>query len=125
MQTDDIILVWLKAPKLTWLYVRTGIEPEAQLAGKLVLTNVPDGVWIAEWLDTIENQWIRRSVERSANGKLVLETPPIQKSVAVRLLRSISASAATDARTPLRMLRVPRRFSTLRISGSSEPCAQA
>jgi hypothetical protein len=90
MQTDDIILLWLKAPKLTWLYARLGIEPEAQPSGKLVLTDVPDGLWIAEWLDTIENRWIRRSVERSTNGKLTLETPPIQKSVAVRLFRSRS-----------------------------------
>jgi len=99
MQTEDIILVWLKAPKLTWLYARLGIEPEAQPSGELVLTNVPDGVWIAEWLDTIENQWIRRSAEQSASGRLTLETPPIEKSVAVRLFRSGETAAGADAGT--------------------------
>ncbi|MEA3226021.1 MAG: DUF5060 domain-containing protein, partial [Planctomycetota bacterium] len=44
LQTDDIILLWLKSPKLTWLYVRMGIEPREQPAGKLVLADVPDAV---------------------------------------------------------------------------------
>ena len=87
MQTDDIILVWLKAPKLTWLYARTGIEPEAQPPGKLTLTNVPDGTWVAEWLDTVQNKWLQRSVEKSRNNELTIETPPIRQSVAVRLFK--------------------------------------
>lgn len=90
MQSDDIILLWLKSPKLTWLYARMGVEPQEQPAGKLVLDNVPDGAWVAEWLDTIRNKWIRRSVEESANGKLTLETPPIQRSVTVRLFKVYS-----------------------------------
>jgi len=86
-QTDDIILLWLKSPKLTWLYARMGIEPQEQPAGKLVLTNIPEGVWIAEWLDTIENRWIKHSVEESKNGVLSIETPPVRRSIAVKLLR--------------------------------------
>ncbi len=90
MQSDDIILLWLKSPKLTWLYARTGVEPEEQPSGKLVLGGVPDGTWAAEWLDTIRDKWIRRSVEESVNGKLTLETPPIQRSVTVRLFKVYS-----------------------------------
>ena len=99
IQTDDIILLWLKAPKLTWLYSRMGIEPEEQPSGRLTLVGVPDGIWIAEWLDTIENMWIKRSVERSVNGTLTLETPPIQKSVAVRLFRSGETTDAIRSRS--------------------------
>jgi hypothetical protein len=91
MQTDDIILVWLKAPKLTWLYARLGIEPQKQAAGRLVLANVPDGTWVAEWLDTIQNKWLQRSVEISRDDKLTIETPPIRQSVAVRLFKAENA----------------------------------
>jgi len=87
MQTEDIILLWLKSPKLIWLYDRMGIQPKEQPAGSLVLAHVPDGTWVAEWLDTIENRWMARTVERSADGKLVLPTPPVRHSAAVRLFR--------------------------------------
>jgi hypothetical protein len=87
LQTEDVILLWLKSPKLTWLYSRMGVVPEEQSSGKLVLAGVPDGVWVAEWLDTMQDEWIMRTVERAADGKLVLETPPIKRSVAVRLLK--------------------------------------
>ena len=91
LQTRDIILLWLKNPKLTWLNGRMGIEPQEQPSGKLVLANVPDGVWVAEWLDTIENRWLQRSVEQAVNGKLSIETPPISRSVAARLFKMNSA----------------------------------
>ena len=87
MQTHDMILIWLKSPKLTWLYSRTGIKAPEQHDGELVLTNIPDCQWTAEWLDTIDNKWIRRSVEKSTNGKLILKTPTIQQSAAVRLFK--------------------------------------
>jgi hypothetical protein len=105
-QTDDIILLWLKSPKLTWLYGRMCVVPEQQASGKLVLAGVPDGVWAAEWLDTIDNKWILRTVERAADGQLVLETPPIRRSVAVRLLRMDEVcrpapSATSNAKTAM------------------------
>ena len=81
MQSDDIILLWLKSPKLTWLYGRMGVEPQTQPAGRLVLANAPDGTWVAEWLDTIQNTW----VEKSRDNELTIETPSIRQSVAVRL----------------------------------------
>jgi len=106
-QTDDIILLWLKSPKLTWLYARMGVVPEEQPPGKLVLTGVPDGWWTAEWLDTIGNKWILRTVERAAGGQLVLETPPIRRSVAVRLFKADEAArpmpgAMSDTKTAIK-----------------------
>ncbi len=91
-QTHDIILLWLKNPKFTWLQVRMGIEPQEQPAGKLVLANVPDGIWVGEWLDTVENKWIKRSVAESRNGILNIETPPIRRSIAVRFFKVKNAS---------------------------------
>ncbi|MEA3226022.1 MAG: hypothetical protein U9Q07_08735, partial [Planctomycetota bacterium] len=70
-----------------WLYSRMGTEPKEQTSGRLVLAGVPTCTWSAEWLDTLKNEWIGRTVERSANGRLTLETPPIRGSVAVRLFR--------------------------------------
>ncbi|HUT91977.1 MAG TPA: hypothetical protein VMY37_20950, partial [Thermoguttaceae bacterium] len=96
LQTEDVILLWLKSPKLTWLYSRMGVVPEEQFSGKLVLAGAPDGVWIAEWLDTMQDEWIMRTVERTADGQLVLETPPIKRGVAVRLLK------VDEARYPMR-----------------------
>jgi hypothetical protein len=87
-QTDDMILLWLKNPKLTWLHAKMGIEPQDQPGGQLELGNVPDGAWIAEWMDTTANKWLARSVEESRDGRLRIQTPPIQQSVAVRLFRA-------------------------------------
>ena len=42
-QTDDIILLWLKSPKLTWLYGRMGVVPQEQSSGGLLLAGGPDG----------------------------------------------------------------------------------
>ncbi|MFC1717795.1 hypothetical protein ACFL6S_29315, partial [Candidatus Poribacteria bacterium] len=84
-QTGDIILLWIKNPKLTWLYSRMGSEAQEQPAGKLVLTNIPDGIWIAEWLNTMENRWIKHSVEGSREGIISIETPPIHRSIAMKL----------------------------------------
>jgi len=86
-QTDDIIMLWLKNPKLTWLYSRMGFEPQEQPAGELVLANIPEGIWIAEWLDTMENRWIKHSVEESREGLLTIETPPVRRSIAVKLFK--------------------------------------
>ncbi|MBN1676221.1 MAG: DUF5060 domain-containing protein [Kiritimatiellae bacterium] len=87
LQTDDVILVWLKHPRFTWLHARTGIEPDEQPAGMLTIGGVSDGTWVAEWFDTVENQLIRRSAEQAEGGRLVLNTPPVKTSGAVRLFR--------------------------------------
>ena len=65
-----------------------GTRPETQPPGKLVLKNVPDGTWVAEWLDTVENKWIQHTVEESRNGRLVITTPPVSRSVAIKLIKS-------------------------------------
>jgi len=64
-----------------------GIYPGQQPSGKLILNNVPEGIWVAEWIETVDNKWIQRASEKSESGKLILETPPILNSVAVRLTK--------------------------------------
>lgn len=86
-QANDIIMLWIKNPKLTWLYSRMGFKPQEQPAGILALNNVPDGIWIAEWVDTMENRWIKHSVEESRAGKLHLDVPPVCRSIAVKLFK--------------------------------------
>jgi len=87
LQSEDMILLWLKSPKFTWLYEKMGIYPGQQPSGKLILNNVPEGIWVAEWIETVDNKWIQRASEKSESGKLILETPPILNSVAVRLTK--------------------------------------
>lgn len=91
-QTDDIILLWLKNQKFTWLHARMGIESREQSSGQLHLANIPNGVWIAEWLDTVDNRWLERSIEEARNGRMRIKTPPVQRSMVVRLFRVRSVS---------------------------------
>lgn len=85
LQTDDFILLWLKNPKYTVLHEMVGIEFKEQPEGSLVLSNVPDGSWKAEWVNTINAESIRSEIVLSSKGKLLLKTPSIRESVAVRL----------------------------------------
>ena len=85
IQAEDTILIWLKHQKYTWLHARTGVEPDEQSAGVLTLADVRDGAWVAEWMDTVDSKWIGRSVTMVKDGTLALRTPPVKRSVAVRL----------------------------------------
>lgn len=40
----------------------------------------------------MQDEWIMRTVERTAGGQLVLKTPPIRQSVAVRLFKADEAA---------------------------------
>jgi len=51
----------------------------------LELEKVPDGSWVAEWVNTVDSTEVRRELVVSSGQKLVLKTPPTEKSVAVRL----------------------------------------
>ena len=88
MQTDDVILVWLKNPKFTWLHKNMLIAPEEQPEGTLELTGIADGAWVAEWFDTVEAKLFNREIVRAENGRLILSTPKVTKSAAVRLLKT-------------------------------------
>jgi hypothetical protein len=87
MQTDDYVLIWLKHPEFNWMFNRMGMQPQQQAEGRLSLRNVSDGNWLVEWLDTVSGKWLHRQAVNSVNGKLVLETPPVHRSVAARLVR--------------------------------------
>ncbi len=84
-QTDDYLLLWLKHPEFNWMYRRMGLRTEEQPAGRLILRDVPDGRWDAQWMDTVEARPVGQETVTSKNGIMVLKTPPTAKSVVVRL----------------------------------------
>ncbi|MPZ18849.1 MAG: hypothetical protein GEV06_13175 [Luteitalea sp.] len=63
------------------------INSSPQSAGTLELQGVPNGTWIAEWMNTLDGTSIRTELVESADHQLVLSTPAVEKSVAVRLQR--------------------------------------
>lgn len=85
LQTDDYILLWIKSPKYTVLHELMNLAIPEQPEGLLTLNNVPDGSWIAEWVNTIDSKNIKTELVKSGKGKLVLKTPAIDKSIAIRL----------------------------------------
>jgi hypothetical protein len=85
IQTNDFILLWLKNQKFTVLHEMVGIPLEVQAEGILELAEVPDGTWLAEWVNTVDAIVIRSELVNSSKGKLILQTPITGKSVAVRL----------------------------------------
>ena len=85
LQTEDYILVWLKNPKFTIMHEMANVPMQKQGDGLLTLQDVPTGTWLAEWLNTVDGSFIRREVVKSSGNKLVLETPAVTESVAVRL----------------------------------------
>lgn len=87
LQSEDHILVWLKNPKFTILHSLVDASMESRPEGLLELQNVPDGTWEAEWINTVDANWLKTEVVESENHRLVLETPVVGKSVAIRLRR--------------------------------------
>jgi len=85
LQSDDFILLWLKNQKFTVLHEMVGIGLQTQPEGVLELQKVPNGTWMAEWVNTINASTIRTELVESDNHTLVLQTPPVKESIAVRL----------------------------------------
>lgn len=85
MQTDDYILLWLKNQKFTLLHEMNNIGVASQPEGILELDNIPDGTWMAKWVNTIDASTIRTELVKSKGGKVILQTPFVDKSIAVRL----------------------------------------
>jgi hypothetical protein len=61
----------------------TGIIPQPE--GILELQNVSGGFWLTEWINTIDGLTISKELVESKSGKLILKTPVITKSIAIRL----------------------------------------
>ncbi len=85
LQTGDYILLWIKNQKYTLLHELAGIAFVKQPEGILELSSIPDGTWGAEWVNTIDASLIRTELVESENGKLILNTPPVDESIAVKL----------------------------------------
>jgi|WetSurMetagenome_2_1015567.scaffolds.fasta_scaffold03850_6 hypothetical protein len=85
LQSVDYILLWIKNQKYTLLHEMSGIGFTSQPEGILELQNVPEGFWLAEWVNTIDGVTVRKELVKSENQKLVLKTPVIKESVAIRL----------------------------------------
>lgn len=87
LQTNDFMIVWIKNPKFTILHELMGINYQAQAEGVLELKNVRDGQWKALWVNTITSEEVKSELVKCTDGKLVLHTPSIDRSLAVRLER--------------------------------------
>lgn len=85
LQTDDYILLWIKNQKYTLLHELAGIVFVKQPEGILELDSITEGTWAAEWVNTIDASLIRTELVECKGGKLVLNTPPVNESIAVKL----------------------------------------
>jgi hypothetical protein len=85
LQCDDYVLLWLKNQKFTLLHELMAMDLTPQPTGTLELQDVSNGRWLAEWINTLDGASIKTELVESADHELVLSTPVIEKSVAVRL----------------------------------------
>jgi hypothetical protein len=85
IQTHDYILLWLKNQKFTVLHEMVDIAFETQPAGILKLDRIPDGAWLAEWVNTITAETFRKELVEVRNGNLLLHIPEVDESIAIRL----------------------------------------
>jgi len=87
LQSDDYILLWFKNQKYTLLHELASIGFTQQPEGVLELKNVTNGSWIADWVDTIDASVVKTELVVSKGNKLILNTPAVEESIAVRLQR--------------------------------------
>ncbi|HAM11395.1 MAG: hypothetical protein A2X04_12245 [Bacteroidetes bacterium GWF2_41_9] len=87
LQSDDYILLWIKNQKYTLLHELAGIGFSQQPEGVLELKNVADGSWMAEWVNTIDARVLKTELVQSKGGRMILNTPAVNESIAVRLLQ--------------------------------------
>lgn len=85
LQADDYILLWIKNEKYTLLHELAGIGFIKQPEGILELKDVSDGSWMAEWVNTITSSIIKTEMIESKGKKMILNTPSVEESIAVRL----------------------------------------
>jgi len=85
LQTEDFILLWLKNQKFTLLHSLMGVDIQPQQEGLIHIKGVTEGRWIAEWWNTVNATRIKTDIVESKNNQIVLETPVVNESVAVRL----------------------------------------
>ena len=87
MQTDDIILLWVRNPQFIWIYEREGRALKEQKAGGLTLSGVSDGRYAGVWRETTTGEVLARRVASAEGGRLTMVTPPITRSAAVKLVK--------------------------------------
>lgn len=63
----------------------TKIGLKQQPEGIPELQNVPEGIWLVKWVNPIDASSIKTELVESRKQKLILKTPKVEKSVAVRL----------------------------------------
>lgn len=91
IQSQSHILLWFKNQKFTLVhslmnicYV-SNINWESQPEGVIIIVDVPNGKWIAEWINTINATIIKKELIDNNNRQLILNAPIVNESVAVRL----------------------------------------
>ena len=58
-----------------------------QPEGILTLQNMPDGTWMAEWVNTVDATNIKKELVTSRKGNMELKSPATEKSIAVYLFK--------------------------------------
>ena len=87
IQSQSHILLWFKNQKFTLLHSLMNINWEPQPEGVITIVDVPNGKWIAEWINTINATIIKKELIENNNHQLILNTPIVNESVAVRLYK--------------------------------------
>jgi hypothetical protein len=85
IRTHDFMLLWLKNQKYTVLHEMVEIPCQKQPEGILELDQVPGGTWLAEWVNTVTAEIFREELVEARDGKLILYTPVVAESIAIRL----------------------------------------
>ena len=85
LKCNDYIILWIKNQKYTLLHELAGIGFTKQAAGVLELKDIPDGAWLAEWVNTINSSTLKTELVEVKGSKLILNTPEINESIAVKL----------------------------------------
>jgi hypothetical protein len=85
LKCDDYAILWIKNQKYTLLHELASIGFTKQDEGVLVLKDIPDGKWLAEWVNTVNSLTIKTELVESKGKKMILNTPSVDESIAVKL----------------------------------------
>jgi hypothetical protein len=88
LQSDAGLLVWLRNPQATWLFLREGRKITRQPEGLLRLRDVPDGSYAVVWRDTWTGEILGRDMAQARQGSMELRTPAVDRSAVATLARS-------------------------------------
>jgi hypothetical protein len=81
----SVVLGWIKNADHQWYPDGVSGDPSPVVGATLHLTAVPEGAWLARWIDTTTGAELAREQVSVAGGEVVLDAPDFVGDVAVRL----------------------------------------